>query len=81
MLKSMNARFLVGCQVNTSGEETKSGVEPGQEVALADYIAKSCPGVSFSRRGAGMLLKCIQMNFAQVILQISLPTRGFVDFS
>jgi len=35
-------------QVNTSGEETKSGVEPGQEVALADYIAKSCPGLRLS---------------------------------
>lgn len=31
-------------QVNTSGEETKSGTEPGEAtVALAKYIAQDCP--------------------------------------
>jgi uncharacterized pyridoxal phosphate-containing UPF0001 family protein len=32
-------------QVNSSGEESKSGVEPGQEVQLAEYIVKECAGV------------------------------------
>jgi hypothetical protein len=30
-------------QVNTSGEETKHGVEPSECVALAQHIAASCP--------------------------------------
>ena len=29
-------------QVNTSGEETKFGVEPAEAVALAGYIHKEC---------------------------------------
>eukprot|EP00668_Euglena_longa_P045599 GGOE01061272.1.p1 GENE.GGOE01061272.1~~GGOE01061272.1.p1 ORF type:complete len:252 (+),score=67.36 GGOE01061272.1:39-758(+) len=42
------APLRVYIQVNTSGEETKSGVEPGEEVALAEYITKECPGLKFS---------------------------------
>eukprot|EP00670_Eutreptiella_braarudii_P005610 CAMPEP_0174281544 /NCGR_PEP_ID=MMETSP0809-20121228/1928_1 /TAXON_ID=73025 ORGANISM="Eutreptiella gymnastica-like, Strain CCMP1594" /NCGR_SAMPLE_ID=MMETSP0809 /ASSEMBLY_ACC=CAM_ASM_000658 /LENGTH=267 /DNA_ID=CAMNT_0015375157 /DNA_START=20 /DNA_END=823 /DNA_ORIENTATION=+ len=34
-------------QVNTSGEDSKSGLEPGQEAALADYIVKNCEGLRF----------------------------------
>jgi PLP dependent protein len=33
-------------QVNTSGEESKGGVEPGKEtISLCRYIAKECPGL------------------------------------
>ncbi|KPA83797.1 putative alanine racemase [Leptomonas pyrrhocoris] len=36
--------LTVYIQVNTSGEETKSGTEPGEPtVALAKYIAQECP--------------------------------------
>jgi uncharacterized pyridoxal phosphate-containing UPF0001 family protein len=30
-------------QVNTSGEESKYGVEPADVVALATHVAKACP--------------------------------------
>ncbi|KAG2486133.1 hypothetical protein HYH03_015226 [Edaphochlamys debaryana] len=30
-------------QVNTSGEESKYGVDPGEAVALATHVAKNCP--------------------------------------
>jgi len=33
-------------QVNTSGEDTKSGVSPGEEVlALATFIKEECPAL------------------------------------
>lgn len=39
-------RLKVFVQVNTSGEESKSGVEPGSEcIKLCQYIAKECPGL------------------------------------
>ena len=34
-------------QVNASGEDSKSGLEPGQEAALADYIVQNCEGLRF----------------------------------
>ncbi|ORY14296.1 hypothetical protein BCR34DRAFT_479782 [Clohesyomyces aquaticus] len=36
-----NLRVMV--QVNTSGEESKSGVEPGDAVALCRYVVEKCP--------------------------------------
>lgn len=41
-------RFDWIVQVNTSGEESKSGVEPGAVVDLAKYIKDSCPHLKFS---------------------------------
>ena len=35
-------------QVNTSGEESKFGVEPSDVVALAKHIKDSCPHLKFS---------------------------------
>lgn len=35
-------------QVNTSGEESKYGVEPSDVVSLAKYIKESCPHLKFS---------------------------------
>ncbi|XP_020573970.1 proline synthase co-transcribed bacterial homolog protein-like isoform X2 [Phalaenopsis equestris] len=39
-------RVLV--QVNTSGEESKSGVEPSDCVALAKHVKQNCPNLVFS---------------------------------
>ncbi|KIZ03348.1 hypothetical protein MNEG_4609 [Monoraphidium neglectum] len=35
--------LAVAVQVNTSGEESKYGVEPADVVALATHVAKACP--------------------------------------
>ncbi|XP_031274952.1 pyridoxal phosphate homeostasis protein [Pistacia vera] len=35
-------------QVNTSGEESKSGVEPSGCVELAQHVSQSCPNLEFS---------------------------------
>ncbi|XP_074577063.1 uncharacterized protein LOC141833499 [Curcuma longa] len=35
-------------QVNTSGEESKSGVEPARCLELASHVKSSCPNLSFS---------------------------------
>ena len=35
-------------QVNTSGEEAKSGVEPGDAFAMAKYIIEKCPHLRFT---------------------------------
>lgn len=41
-----NAEHLrVMVQVNTSGEESKSGVEPGDALALAKHIVDNCPNL------------------------------------
>jgi PLP dependent protein len=41
-----NKRLKVFVQVNTSGEESKSGVDPGQEcVDLCLHIVRNCPGL------------------------------------
>eukprot|EP00995_Heteronema_vittatum_P002998 NODE_1444_length_968_cov_345.362350_g995_i0.p1 GENE.NODE_1444_length_968_cov_345.362350_g995_i0~~NODE_1444_length_968_cov_345.362350_g995_i0.p1 ORF type:complete len:251 (-),score=29.29 NODE_1444_length_968_cov_345.362350_g995_i0:122-874(-) len=34
-------------QINTSGEPSKSGIEPGQEVELVRHILSSCPHLMF----------------------------------
>ena len=34
-------------QVNTSGEETKGGVEPGDVLPVVSFILKQCPSLSF----------------------------------
>ena len=41
-------RLDVYVQVNTSGEETKHGVEPTDATALARHVAESCPHLRFS---------------------------------
>ena len=41
-------RLDVYVQVNTSGEETKYGVEPGDATALARHVAQTCPNLRFS---------------------------------
>lgn len=38
-------RLRVLVQVNTSGEESKSGVEPGETSALCRHIMKECPNL------------------------------------
>lgn len=35
-------------QVNTSGEETKSGVEPSGFLGLAKHVSENCPNLEFS---------------------------------
>ena len=35
-------------QVNTSGEDTKSGVEPDECLPLVSHIVEQCPGLSFA---------------------------------
>lgn len=35
-------------QVNTSGEEAKSGVEPGDALAMAKHIIEKCPHLRFT---------------------------------
>lgn len=43
------SRLPVFIQVNTSGEESKYGVEPGADcVKLAQYIAKDCPNLQLA---------------------------------
>ena len=41
-------RLDVYVQVNTSGEETKYGVEPTDATALARHVAETCPHLRFS---------------------------------
>jgi hypothetical protein len=41
-------RLDVFVQVNTSGEETKHGVEPADAVPLARHVATACPHLRFS---------------------------------
>lgn len=41
-------RLDVFVQVNTSGEETKYGVEPADAPALARHVATACPHLRFS---------------------------------
>ena len=41
-------RLDVFVQVNTSGEESKHGVEPGDAPALAAHVATACPHLRFS---------------------------------
>ena len=41
-------RLRVMVQVNTSGEEAKSGVEPGEALALAKHIVEACPSLRFT---------------------------------
>lgn len=38
-----NQKLRVFVQVNTSGEESKSGIEPAQTSILCGYIRKKCP--------------------------------------
>ncbi|RPA82770.1 hypothetical protein BJ508DRAFT_413934 [Ascobolus immersus RN42] len=38
-------KLRVFVQVNTSGEESKSGVEPAETLALAKHIQEKCPGL------------------------------------
>jgi pyridoxal phosphate enzyme (YggS family) len=45
------ARLRIMVQVNTSGEESKSGVEPGDAVALCRHVKEQCP----SLRLAGLM--------------------------
>jgi len=40
-----NNSLEVMVQVNTSGEESKSGIEPGQTESLVSYILKQCPSL------------------------------------
>lgn len=35
-------------QVNTSGEESKSGVEPGDALGLAKHVVEKCPHLRFT---------------------------------
>eukprot|EP01004_Peranema_trichophorum_P007550 NODE_6328_length_899_cov_10.220361_g5736_i0.p1 GENE.NODE_6328_length_899_cov_10.220361_g5736_i0~~NODE_6328_length_899_cov_10.220361_g5736_i0.p1 ORF type:complete len:245 (-),score=52.08 NODE_6328_length_899_cov_10.220361_g5736_i0:61-795(-) len=35
-------------QINTSGEESKSGIDPGHEIDLAKYIVDHCPHLKLS---------------------------------
>jgi hypothetical protein len=41
-------RLDVYVQVNTSGEETKHGVEPADALALARHVAEACPHLRLS---------------------------------
>jgi pyridoxal phosphate enzyme (YggS family) len=41
------ARLNVLVQVNTSGEESKSGVKPADAVGIANFIVASCPNLAF----------------------------------
>ncbi|XP_028391274.1 pyridoxal phosphate homeostasis protein-like [Dendronephthya gigantea] len=41
-------RLKVMIQVNTSGEENKSGCPPGNSVELVSHIIDKCPGLEFS---------------------------------
>lgn len=45
------ARLRVMVQVNTSGEESKSGVEPGDALSLCRHVREHCP----SLRLAGLM--------------------------
>eukprot|EP00667_Euglena_gracilis_P012121 EG_transcript_12425 len=40
--------LAVFVQINSSGEESKSGVLPGEEVPLAEHIVQHCPGLRLS---------------------------------
>jgi pyridoxal phosphate enzyme (YggS family) len=42
------SRLRVMVQVNTSGEEAKSGVEPGEALELCRYIRERCPHLKLS---------------------------------
>ncbi|XP_026323100.1 pyridoxal phosphate homeostasis protein [Hyposmocoma kahamanoa] len=35
-------------QVNTSGEEAKSGIEPFESVTMVEYVLKNCPSLKFN---------------------------------
>ncbi|KAF2204833.1 hypothetical protein GQ43DRAFT_363815 [Delitschia confertaspora ATCC 74209] len=41
-------RLRVKVQVNTSGEESKSGVEPGEALELCQHIVNNCPHLQLS---------------------------------
>ncbi len=49
-----NRQVRVFVQVNTSGEESKFGVEPANVVALCRFVQTSCPGLQL----AGYALRC-----------------------
>ncbi|XP_072936075.1 pyridoxal phosphate homeostasis protein [Epargyreus clarus] len=40
-------KLKVMVQVNTSGEEAKSGTEPENATNLVEYVLKNCPGLDF----------------------------------
>ena len=44
---TLQNRLKVLVQINSSGEEQKSGVEPDKVVPLVDYIIKECPTLDF----------------------------------
>lgn len=35
-------------QINTSGEDAKSGVEPHEATSLVDHVLKNCPNLEFT---------------------------------
>jgi pyridoxal phosphate enzyme (YggS family) len=41
-------KLRVKVQVNTSGEESKSGVEPGDALALCKHVVEKCPHLELS---------------------------------
>ncbi|XP_053619912.1 pyridoxal phosphate homeostasis protein [Plodia interpunctella] len=40
-------KLKVMVQINTSGEEAKSGVEPSEAKILVEYVLKNCPNLDF----------------------------------
>jgi pyridoxal phosphate enzyme (YggS family) len=44
----VEGKLRVKVQVNTSGEESKSGVEPGDALALCKHVVEKCPHLELS---------------------------------
>jgi len=44
----VEGKLKVKVQVNTSGEESKSGVEPGDALALCKHVVEKCPHLELS---------------------------------
>ena len=49
ILESLNRPLLEALiQVNTSGEDTKNGVEPSKAIELAQFVHQECPKLRFA---------------------------------
>lgn len=48
LLEEEERRLKVFVQVNTSGEESKYGVEPSEAVALCTFVHRECPALELS---------------------------------
>ena len=58
ILESLNRPLLDALiQINTSGEDSKNGVEPAKAIELAQFVHQECPRLRFA--GKSPVLGCL----------------------